>query len=206
MILLTIALGLAAVGAAVLGLCDQSRIWWAMRAPFFANPEANEPSGGAYGLRRLGLFALAVLLAGFAFGTLHEAGKASWSAGEIREAAEQAAQTMADGGYDTLVSRDLTGTTNLFRASVGDRLQDSDEAKANERPLTVSGDRSGHGEVDMRHTERAVERYTVSDKGKHPVCMTITGSRGMPLGDPDEKGVGPAYYWELSGKVAGGAC
>lgn len=212
MIILSIVLGLAAVGAAILGFRDQSSIWWATRAPFFANPEANEPSDIAYGFQRLGLFALAAVLAVGAVMTYRLVDDASWSADEIRSAARQAAQSMADGGYDTLVTPGLTGRgkatgmTNLFRQTVGDRLEDTDEAKGNTGTLSVSPDRSGHAKVDLRHAERAVERYTVSDKGKHPACMTVTGRKGMPLGDPDEKGVPPAYYWKLSGKVAAGAC
>ncbi|GAA4502733.1 hypothetical protein GCM10023191_054710 [Actinoallomurus oryzae] len=126
----------------------------------------------------------------------------SWSGGEIHDAAEQAAQALeteegvlADAGDED---------RGFFSSYVEDKLQHTDAAHANRGELSVSRDQAQGGPADPRRQKEIVERYAVSDRGRHAVCMTVTGTRAgrvMAAGK-----VSPDYYWKLSVEVASGSC
>jgi hypothetical protein len=196
--------GLMAVGVAVLGFQDQRTLWWRFRARWYANPEANEPSDSAFAAQRLVWFVVAAFLAFGAFQLYRIQDSVSWSAGEVRHAAEQAARALESES----VLLDSAGDDGFFLSYVDDKVQHTREADKNHVMLTVSRGGTEESPKEPQRYKKLVERYDITAKGEHSVCMTVTGKRSgkvtslykTPSWAPAE------YYWKLSATVAGGSC
>jgi hypothetical protein len=106
-----------------------------------------------------------------------------------------------------LVESTADGDDGFFSSFVEDKLRHTDAAHANHVILTVSRDRS-RDPGDPKRQKQIVERYDVSARGEHPVCMTVTGRRAGRFTTvyKTPPGFAPDYYWRLSVEVADGSC
>jgi hypothetical protein len=205
--------GLGALGLGWLAFTDQRALWQRFEAWRYRSPEANEPSDAAYAGRRVGLAVLAVLVGMCAVGLWRAADTLSWSGGEVRDAAEDAASALGDDG-PVLVG---PVTFDSFEPYLEDALRHTSAAEDNASLLSISrervaedGEDGGDDEVSWRgrvfhEGDETVEHYTVSADGEHPVCVTITGtnvgSYGPALGDePAEQ------RYALAPAVSDGTC
>ncbi|MFI6119511.1 hypothetical protein ACIBCU_06620 [Streptomyces sp. NPDC051064] len=179
---------LFAIAAAflVIALAGPYRLYWRAR------PHAGrQPSDAALAVGRIAAFGVAGV---FVFGGCSvQAGvdQRSWSASEVREAAEDAAESMA---ADTQIRRDPTdGYTSLIEAAVL-------KAGEDQGPLyKVSVERAGEG-----------HDYEIAAGGSDTtVCMRVTeeesseGGIFVPGADGSSNSI-PEY--ELTATVDDGAC
>ncbi|MFD9289902.1 hypothetical protein ACFWBV_16760 [Streptomyces sp. NPDC060030] len=170
----------------VIALVGPYRLYWRAR------PHApRQPSDGALTLGRVAAFGVAGI---FAFGGCSvqaSIDKGTWSASEVREAAEDAAESMAN---DTQIRRDPTdGYTSLIEAAV---------VKAGE----------GQGPSYRVSVERAGEGhdYEIAAGGSDTTaCMHVTEKKSseggvfVPGADGSSNSI-PEY--ELTATVDDGAC
>ncbi|MFE9726410.1 hypothetical protein ACFYQ5_23150 [Streptomyces sp. NPDC005794] len=171
----------------VVALVGPYQLYWRARPH-----AARQPPDGALAMGRVAAFGVAGM---FAFGGCQvQAGidKGSWSASEVREAAEDAAESMAD---DTQIRRDPTdGYASLIKADIM-------RAGEGQGPLyRVSVQRAGDG-----------HDYEVSGGGTGTtVCMHVTeeesseGGVFVPGADDGSSNSIPEY--DLTATVDDGAC
>ncbi|MEU9057598.1 hypothetical protein AB0D13_01570 [Streptomyces sp. NPDC048430] len=180
---------LFAIAAAflVIALAGPYRLYWRAR------PHAGrQPSDAALAVGRIAAFGVAGV---FVFGGCSvQAGvdQRSWSASEVREAAEDAAESMA---ADTQIRRDPTdGYTSLIKADVIQAGEDQGPSYG------VSVEQAGDG-----------HDYEISADGSGAtVCMHVTEEESSEVGvfvpgaDSGNSGSIPEY--DLTATVDDGAC
>ncbi|MCO6010439.1 hypothetical protein NE236_36320 [Actinoallomurus purpureus] len=198
-----IIVGLMAVGMAILGFQEQRTLWWRFQARWYANPEANEPSDSAFIAQRAVCFIVAAFMAFGAFQLYRIQDSVSWSGSEVRVAADQAARALQSDSV-LIESLDKDG---VFTSYVESAVRDAAEAKKNHVMLAVSRDEAQRSPGGSQ-SKKIIERYGITAKGEHAVCMTVTGNRGGKVTSvyKTPSWVPPEYYWKLSAAVAGGSC
>lgn len=204
--MLTFFAALAAVAAVVfvvLGFKDQRSLWWRVRARWYRDPEANEPSDLAFAWQRAGMFLLAGLMAVNAVLLAHGADSTALSGGQVADIADEVASDLASRG--SVQVDDLTFTA--FEPYVEDAVQRARAAEGNAVSLSVSP-LEDTGSAD-RVAAETVEHYTLSNEDGDAVCLTVTGTkvgeRTSPYDDiADAEPV--AWQYALSATVDSGEC
>ncbi|MFJ8920420.1 hypothetical protein ACIREK_13235 [Streptomyces sp. NPDC102415] len=170
----------------VVALVGPYRLYWRARPQ-----AARQPSDGALAVGRVVAFGLAGV---FVFGGCSvQAGidERTWSASEVREAAEEAAESLAD---ESQIHSDPTdGYASLIEAGVT-------KAGEGEGPsYDVSVERAGDG-----------NDYEISADGAGTVCMHVTEEKSaeggvfVPGADGGSSGSIPEF--DLTATVEDGAC
>ncbi|MFE3517060.1 hypothetical protein [Streptomyces sp. NPDC059166] len=172
----------------VIALVGPYRLYWQAR------PHApRQPSDGALAVGRVVAFGVAGI---FVFGGCSvqaSIDQATWSASEVREAAEDAAESLAT---DTQIRRDPTdGYTSLIEAAVGTAGEDQGPS------YRISVERAGEGQ----------DYEIAADGSDTTVCMHVTenasaeGGVFVPGAGADGSSNSIPEY-ELTATVDDGAC
>lgn len=200
--------GALALGFCFLGTRDQRELWWTLSAWRHADPKANEPSDTLLTARRVGWFVAAAVTAAGAIMLFNSAQQLSFSAGEVREAAQEAAQAL-DADDDGVLAGGPT--YDSFQPYVEDAVRSSPTAEDNAVTLRVS--RAAEDDAAVRHDndegDEIVENYVISNDGEDAVCLTVTGTnlgeQGNRYGTSSDSGLA-TYRYRLSASVSDGPC
>ena len=142
----------------VLGCMDQRSLYWKMSAWQFRDPQANEPSDAALGVRRASLFISAVVL-------LVTAGVIK-SADSTQDYSTSQVSSVAYAAGFSLDRNTTSGIGSSFDAS--SKVYDA----VNEE---------GNGKVQIKSS--GGDKYELTNrKGENPVCLTVTVDNDLSLG------------------------